>query len=608
MKDAKTIGNRHLNLGAAPIVSLSIDSTLPPSPQAGSASRQRPRCRLINRIAIGLSLVSWVGCIPGEQLPPDVREQLLNPHLGLEIAPAANSSQPSVPVSVAVTAEISDEKWIDLDSLPWEYAEVHYLRGRRIGYSLVTVSRSDLVELNQLRIERTDVVDRTPDGSPAPLRKVVYRAIEKPNGEMSSFTLRSTLDGAPDLEVDGRMIFSRLDLSRKEQEGTAKRSKADWPKGAWGPLGIQELLMRKPMIPGEIREAQVYIPQWAQFAKARLEAKQLETTPVAGNAAPQLLGIDVSLGNEQSSSLSRIWVDAQGVIQKTVTYSGESIMRVRVDASLVRRLSDQGEFERLIDRSIELSGNIEMPSEIPELTVEVKSLELDPFGQFLASDRQELRSINASACEIKTKASPTHPNDDPDSSSTDPSADAPPAQPEDIYLASSSIVPSDNPLIAEIAAELLGDKHSASPEQRVEQLRAGLGKQWNSQSENSEIKSTLAAARARGGSSIECASLLCALIRQQKIPCRQVGGLLIDRESSTVRFHAWNQVWLGDQWRDIDAITPTAFVGPFHLAMTTTDASGDNPYRLWLPVLKVIHEILGVEIVANEGGEAGSGQ
>lgn len=533
------------------------------------------------QMLLSLSLLSVIGCTHSEKLPPEAAELLLNPEANLDSQTAAlDFEQPNSGPKVE-PAPVGDSDWIDLARLPWTYAEVHYLRGGRIGYSIMTVSRSDISEFKQLRIQRTDVIDRAPDGTQIPRRQVNYEAFERPNGELASFRFDSQIDGQPELEMEGRMIFEEIDITRREQ-GVQQRRKVAWPKGTWGPLGVQSILMRSPMEPGQVRESQFYLPQMNQFLKIRLEAIEYEITPVADRSVPELLKIDVQIGTPESGVRSQVWTDKEGVIQKTATLSGDPVLRMRVGEAVVRRLSDESRYGRLLQKEIELTGDLVNLSSQDPLTIEVQSIELDPFGKFLPSHRQKLRSLSAGTCQIKTGqiAQP--------SASANDSAD-------DSHLAASAIIPAQNSVIAGLAARLLGDTPLESPQEKAARLTAELQKQWTMQPNGVEIKSTLVAARALRGGSLECAAVLASLMRQQQIATRLVGGLLIDSQSGKASFHVWTQAWINARWLDWDASIAEP-VSTRHLAMATTSALGENPYETWLPVLEVIQEILDIRV------------
>lgn len=557
----------------------------------------------------------WTGCGSKQELPPQVRDSLLEADAGLKEQLSAEQGLDTAPQTGVVKYQVNNDAWIDETQLPWTLAEVHYLRGGRVGYSILNVTKSEISDFNLLKIQRTDVIDRAPDGSPIPPKKVIYDAFERPNGELASFQFRSTVDGQPDLEVEGRVIFDNMELTRKELDEKQRRQKLPWSHDIWGPHGIQSLLMRSPMSPGEVREVQFFLPQLSQFVSARLEAIKVEATPLTGTATPELLKIDVQIGTAESGVHSQIWTDDQGVIQKTATLTGEPILKIRVDTGTVKRLADQSHFGRMVQKQIELSGDTSKLTSTNSLVVEIQSIELDPFGKFLKTNRQDLRSLNASTCQITTGQradTPLEPEDHPDTS----------------YLAASPIIPSNLLPIEQLAGQLLRVEPSESPgettdeadqnsneasseaeeikndsegastdsvESIAERLRVQLHQRWTTQPISAEIKSTLVAARSRAGSSIECASVLAALLRHQQIPARLVGGLLMDSDSHKVRFHVWTQAWLEGAWHDMDAILADS-VGPYHLAMVTSDASGDNPYQSWIPALEAFQEILELRV------------
>lgn len=530
----------------------------------------------------GLCVVAALaGCTPREKLPPEVGALLETPEAGLGDSAVTGDNVSKPPV--VEKCPVSEEVWIDNSRIPWTYAEVHYQRGGRIGYSTMTVTWSDIAEFKQLRIQRTDVLDRAPDGSPIPPREVTYEAYERPNGELASFRFLSSVDGKAELEVEGRMIFENLEVARKMEDTGLQRQKILWPEETWGPLGIQAVLMRSPMQPGQIRELQFYLPQMGQFIRARLEAIGHEITSLAGRSVAELLKVEVLIGTADSGVRSHIWTDENGVIQKSYTLTGEPILRVRVEENTVRRLADQSRYSRMAQQVISLSGKLENLAQLNPLTVEVQAIEFDPYSKFLKNNRQRVLSKGAGTCQIQTGSF-----DELDVMDEEP--------PGESLLSSSAIVPKESVLIAEQANQLLGSEPLESAQQIAIKLQVELHKQWKLNLNTDDIVSTLSAARSRSGGSFECASVLAALLRHRQIPARLVGGLFIDSATAKARFHVWTQAWIDDGWVDLDATTDQP-VSTFHLAMTTSDASGDNPYQAWLPFLEILREIMDIRVL-----------
>lgn len=545
--------------------------------------------RLINCLFVGI--VFTYGCARQDSLSPEIREALIQPGHGLlgqdvdGISPEDDDAEQQPIIQVV---EVSEKEWIDQAQLPWSYAEIHYVHGRRIGYSIMNVGQSETTDVNLLKIDRLDVIDRSPSGQPVPVRQVKYESYEKPNGELASFKFLSSIDGEIDLEIEGRIIFDQIDVTRKEKSGKPKRMQIPWEKGNWGPLGVQFVLMRNPMSPGEVREVSVYLPQLGQSVPVRLLAKSPEITSLAGQAAAELLPVDVLMGTPQSGSYSRVWVDQRGVIEKTTSLSGDSVIKTRVAPETVRRLADQSEFRRYREHHIPVLGHIESLSTSSPVTMAVQSIELDPFGLFLNNGRQRLRSVNAGSCQVTLH---TLMNEENFKSEAD--------YPGEADISPSMIIPAKHPLFTQLNERIFGAQmieEGCTVEEIGEVLVNSLHQSWQPLPQGAEIRSTLVAARTNSGGFVEMASVLAALLRNRDIPARLVGGLLIDPNKSQAGFHVWNQAWNGQQWIELDAFMGTP-VGNYHVSMVTTDASGENPYHLWLPKLKEIREILDLDVL-----------
>ncbi|MBX3422876.1 MAG: transglutaminase domain-containing protein [Pirellulaceae bacterium] len=527
----------------------------------------------------------WItsGCQRSQPLSDEVRQQLLDPVAGLK------TDQPVQPLEddiqqIRLAGQISSQDWIAPDRLPWQTAEVQYRGSVRVGYSRISVQQGELTKSGQLRLRREDFIERHFSGAAIEPRHVVYEEIQRSNGELSSFRFSSKAGEAVELETEGRLVFGELQVTRREGNAAPTTKKIPWPKGTWGSMGLQMMLMRAPMAPGKIIEGQIFIPQMSDFLPVRLEAKGPDITTLADGKAAKLLQIQATIGPPEANVLSHIWTDEYGVIAKSVTLTGEPTLQLRVDTETVDRLSDQTRFAVEIQKEFQLTADgVALPQTDP-LRLRVFSLDLDLEQQFISSQRQQLRLLNASTGELSLGTLT--------SGGTASGASSAPL-PDD--LAATALVPASNSLIAQMTQEFLADQSSDDLRQRALVLQAQLNNVWQLQPRIGEIKSTIESARHRSGGNIECACVLAALLRQQQIPARLMGGLLIDAATANARFHVWTQAWVDDHWLDLDA-TQSEPVSRLHVAMRAVSSVGENPYRPWRELLNAVSKISDISV------------
>lgn len=541
-----------------------------------------------------------LGCQPTDSLPPEVQKRLAESsdknlsskadanqtsESGNDSDPDSKSTEPAKPV--VEQSNIDMTAWINDDKLPWSYWEAHYVGNTRIGYSSLTVERS---ELKQLRIRREEVLDRAGDGSFIPVRKVVMESYERATGELASFRFESSVDGERDLLVEGRQVFGDLDVSTKTGEAQATRQKIPWKTEFWGPLGVQQLLMRSPMKAGELRTTSIFVPQLLKFIPVLLEAKQIELTPMSSGVALPLLLINLTVATPEGNSTSSIYVDDQGVIQKTLARSSnQMVLKMRVEETVMQRLRDQSEFARGLQHSVEFSGDAADTKGATSVVYKLEARDIDPYDALLEYSRQRLKSISPTTCELTIQK-------------LDAAALVSDKQPEPADLESSLMIPADKPPVLELATEILGNQEGMTSGAKAELIRQGLARLFKLRDIQPEIVSTLIVSREREGSSIECANLLAALLRSQKIASRIIAGLRVDSKSGQSNFHCWAQAWIEDRWVDLDASTIDG-CDMRYIAMRAHSGTGENFYTDYLSIFKLIRKLGSVSISKVEKSE-----
>lgn len=547
-------------------------------------------------------LVLGLGCQPTDSLPPEIQKQLAE---GSDNKASSNAeanqtnesenklgseskSEPAKPL--VEQCNVDKSAWINVDTLPWSYWEAHYVGNTRIGYSSLIVERSELAELKQVRIRREEVLDRAPNGSFIPVRKVTMESFERVTGEMASFRFESSIDGERELLVEGRHVFGDLEVSTREGEGQAARQKIPWKQEFWGPLGVQQLLMRSPMKAGELRTTSIFVPQLLKFIPVLLEAKQFELTPMSSGVALPLLQINLTVATPEGNTASSIYVDDQGVIQKTLARSSsQMVLKMRVEEAVMQRLRDQSEFARGLQHSVEFSGDVADVRGATSVVYKVEARDIDPYDALLEYSRQRLKSISPTSCEL------TIVRLDADALVSD-------KQPEPADLESSPLIPSDKPPVLELAAEILGSQAGLASGAKAELIRQGLARLFKLREIQPEIVSTLIVSREREGSCIECANLLAALLRSQKIASRITVGLRVDPKSGKSNFHSWVQAWIEDRWVDLDASSIDG-CDMSYIAMRAHSGSGENFYTDFLAIFKLIRKLGSVSISRVEKSE-----
>jgi len=142
----------------------------------------------------------------------------------------------------------------------------------------------------------------------------------------------------------------------------------------------------------------------------------------------------------------------------------------------------------------------------------------------------------------------------------DPPADVAP------FLAASSTIQSDDPLLREKSKEAVGDEPDAW--KAAQAIERWVFKNLTKKSMGVGFASALEVCRNREGDCTEHSVLVAGLCRAAGIPARVIMGL--ECIQGIWGGHAWNEVWIAGRWYALDATLAYGSVDPLHLAVART--------------------------------------
>jgi hypothetical protein len=155
------------------------------------------------------------------------------------------------------------------------------------------------------------------------------------------------------------------------------------------------------------------------------------------------------------------------------------------------------------------------------------------------------------------------------------------------YLAASSDVQSDDPLLQSTAAEAVaGETDAWKAAQAIERWVAENLTQKNLSVGSA---SALEVCRDRAGDCTEHAVLVAGLCRAAGIPARVAIGL--EYLAGIWGGHAWNEVWVAGRWYALDATNGYGFVDPLHITLATSALAEGSLGKEFLGLAKVIGSI-----------------
>ncbi len=490
---------------------------------------------------------------------------------------ATPSTQP--PVSAPQVRASGADSWFAKLELPYEYWEIMYLEGKRIGFSQVSIQPSQTAGNSKLRLSRRIVLDVARAGQRL-RQEVLIETIEDASGTLRSLT-ETQRSGSEHLEISGTVYSEKLKLNRRDLANSKNPAQAipeiEVPQGAWGPFGIQQILLNRPMQPGERYEAVVFVELLHIFAKVELVAGQLEDTPIGADSLARLLPIDAIFVAGDSTMKSRNWMNASGEILKSVLLTDKRLQTFRTTRELAERIDSESLVDLVTTMSIPLADLKSDPHQSATTVYELEGKDVDPFRILSQKSNQWLRSITARNGELTVvKVRPTVPESLPSKIEIDP--------PTEACSASSTVIQSADPLIEKLAVELTGS--ASVPEKVAAKLTRGVYERIQKKNFSRVFLSAREVAQVLEGDCTEHSVLLVALLRNRHIPARVASGLLVTtiNQKPSLAYHMWCEAWINQRWIPLDATTG-GMIGTGHIKFLESPLDGGNPYVSLLPVM-----------------------
>lgn len=570
-----------LNLGLLGLFSGCTPSTAPsPEPAAELAvDRTRPAA---NGESSDLDVAPRLPVSPAPALPqprPTQPDAGTSQPAGPDPAPpkvGQPASAPAPSVQVPPTEDnAGGEAWLALTELPYEYWETQYLNGSRIG---VTHYKVEKAGLDRLTLTASSIFQVQRAGQPI-RQTVTVQTIEHLDGRVDSY-FEDIEGGGGVTKVTGSVSNGTMPL-RISSGQTTSSATVQWPSETWGPMGVHQLLLRRPMRSGERRLAQVFLPQIHKTARVTLTAGNEEDTTSPDGLLTHLVPVDVVMQLDNEAISNRVWTNAKGEVLKSVMTIGLNLSSYRVSREMAEKVVAQGQVDLFEATSIQLAKPLIDPDKAARVVYAVEAKETDPFGLLSQESNQAVRSDTAFRAEL-TVWRPTLSGELPKGAKQTP--------PSPECLASSPLIKSDDPLVAKLATHLAGSE--TEPAKIAQKLTEGVYASIRKKNFSRSFDTAQDVARTLEGDCTEHAVLLAALLRNRGIPARLASGVIVqtaDGQSNCV-YHMWTEAWLGKRWLPLDATQGTV-AGCGHIKFLETPLAESNPYVALLPVMTSLGQL-----------------
>ena len=467
----------------------------------------------------------------------------------------ANAADPIPQNARAISNATPREGAKPLSKLPADAAFEIRWNNERIGTAFATWKLDDTKQMVRVEQKVKLSVLRFGQSSSLDLHITCW---ETPSGALTSFERRLNLGDRP-IVSKGQIDKGRLSIIT---EGTPRAVSKPWPDEALGPMGVERLLVSKPLKAGDSLTALVLDPTRLELDKLQLTARHV----TVANVDSKLVEIELIKQSDGATGpeKSLIWIDDEGEIQRSQDAIGVSMVRMPSSAQAIETVNASVDVGRL--SSIPLNKKIPSPHAKSSITFRVypksdddlflppelapaQTVEKLTDGSYRLTIRREKENV-------PVVATPT---------------------PDAAYLEPSDWIESDDPIIQQLSKEALAK--GASGAAIGPALETFVHKRMTRRNFSQVFASAADVAKSSEGDCTEHSVLLAALGRAAGVPSRVAAGLVyFEAPEPALGFHMWNELFLEGAWRSYDATLGLGGVGPTHIKLSHQYSHQTSPF------------------------------
>jgi len=422
--------------------------------------------------------------------------------------------------------------------------------GQKIGYAIQSRSVTDGV------VTTTEGMNMTIARAGLSITiGTVETSIETVNGKPIGFESVTNLAGGQQkmsgrLDRQGKMIITT--------SGQTAAQTVDFPKGTLMAEGLRLLQLEKGLDEGTTYNAKVFSPGAALVVDGKVEVGRLVNVDLFGRIVP-LVEMKTVMQMPTGMITFVSYVDEELVAKKTVIpMMGMNLELIACDKQFA--LSDNS--------VVDFIGKLLVQSPVALSDVSSKesvSYYLKPIDnaklQIPSTDSQTIRpftngSVIVTVKPVRAPASATFPYKGRNPQALE-------------ALTPTRYLESDNDMIIFLARQAVSDSRDAA--EAVRRIESFVADYITEKDFSVGYATAVEVALSRQGDCSEHAVLTAAMCRAVGIPARVVSGLMYVEEFAGRRNvfggHAWNQVYVGKKWIDLDASRVARNFGPGHIAL-----------------------------------------
>ena len=387
--------------------------------------------------------------------------------------------------------------------------------------------------------------------------------------KMSSISIETT-DGKPlgfeieqDLGILTMKTVGTVDDNGKMTIITGQeKEERQWPEGALMSEGLRLLHYKHGLKEGTSYKAKIFEPSTMDVFNAEVHIGAKTNVDLLGRVV-ELTEIKSSASSDQIATLNTVeYYDDELKLQKSVTpVMGFTIEQIACSKEFA--LGENDVFEVVDKMFLSSPQPINNVSSVKSITYYLSQTGANDL-KIPSNDNQKVKKLSNGnvVITIKPIAAPKRvrfPYKGNDSTAKE-------------SLEPTRYVESDKQIIKDLAKEAIGNTTDAAEAAR--KIEAFVAQYITNKSLSIGYASAAEVAASKQGDCTEHAVLTAALCRAVGIPAQVVTGLAYVSQWRTVQNgfggHAWNQVYIGDKWINIDAAFKSAGLGGYdagHIAL-----------------------------------------
>ncbi|QDU62877.1 Transglutaminase-like superfamily protein [Planctomycetes bacterium Pan216] len=350
-----------------------------------------------------------------------------------------------------------------------------------------------------------------------------------------------------------------------------------WSKEVLGPYAPQRLLAENPLEPGEELSFKTFLPELNAVTTTTLKAKRREETTMLDGSKQELLLIEAT--QDKVPATMTMWVNDKGqALKTTMPMGGLALTVYRVSRAEALETPTTGDVDLGYETLVKLDKKVQRAHDTKSITYRLLGDDADTLTSIPETDAQKVLGRDEKSVRLKVsrQVPPKDQRTIDDSVATE-------------YLEANAFIQSDNPEIARIAKDLVGNQ--PDPWKKVTRLEEWVDKNMTNVAFNIGFATAAEVIQTRNGDCTEHAVLLAALCRAVGVPARVAMGLVYLERTHVLGYHMWTEVNIGGKWYAVDGTLGRGGIGGGHIKLADGSLKGSSAMQTFMPIFNVIGKL-----------------